>query len=313
MHSREGAGVPLRVLYRSYGGTNMKGRPEYFDKLRCLISLLRAAERVGAQITFVNNGPVPEHLVRVMRSAGEIVELPGLRMPKSFAAALRHATTAEWPDEELVWYSEDDYLYRPEAFERLVEVAAAMPSVDYFGLYAGTTAHQLEREPLPGDGAPRGWAQSAPVDVNGQAWVQVRNTTASFGARLGALRSDEGIFRLCALPHRNMFRDQDIWRVIQGYAPYTYRSLLRDAVGLRGETPRQRLRESVMAPFRVATNLRAHRRPARRRTLLAADPNLAAHLEMGYIAPGRDWAAVAAQTDEWARERGLTDDQAQIS
>lgn len=305
--------MPLRVLYRSYGGTNMKGRPEYFDKVRCLHSLLRAAERVGAQITFINNGPVPEHLVRLMRSAGEITELPGLRMPKSFQAALQQATASDWPDEEVVWYSEDDYLYRPEAFERLAEIAAAAPTVDYFGLYAGTPAHQLLREPLPSDGTPRGWAQSPPVDVDGQEWVQVRNTTASFGARLGALREDEGIFRLCALPHRNMFRDQDIWRVVQGYAPYTYRALLRDAVGLSGETSRQRMREAVMVPFRVATNLRAHRRPERRRTLLAADPNLVTHLEVGYIAPGRDWAAVAAETDEWARERGFMDGQAQVS
>jgi len=130
--------------------------------------------------------------------------------------------------------------------------------------------------------------------------------------RLGALREDQGIFRLCALPHRNMFRDQDICRVYQGYAPYTYRSLLRDAVGLSGKTPTQRLRESVMVPFRVATNLRAHRRPARRRTLLAADPNLVTHLEVGYIAPGRDWAALARETDKWGRERGLMDDAAQV-
>lgn len=304
--------MPLRVLYRSYGGTNMKGRPEYFDKVRCLLSLLRAAERVGAQITFVNNGPVPDHLVRLMRTAGEIVELPGLRMPKSFLAALQQATASDWPDETIVWYSEDDYLYRPEAFERLVALAAAAPAVDYFGLYAGTPAHQLLREPLPSDGSPRGWAQAAPVVVDDQAWVQVRNTTASFGARLGALRADERIFRLCSLPHRNMFRDQDIWRVTQGYSPYSYRALLRDAVGLSGGTARQRLRESVMVPFRVATNLRAHRRPDHRRTLLAADPNLVTHLEVGYIAPGRDWAAVAAETDEWARERGLTDDEAQV-
>jgi hypothetical protein len=37
---------------------------------------------------------------------------------------------------------------------------------------------------------------------------------------------------------------------------------------------------------------------------VAPDPNLATHLEVGYIAPGRDWAAVAAGTREWGREHG---------
>lgn len=305
--------MTLRIIYRSYGGTNMKSRPDYFNKVRCLHSLLRAAERVDAEITFLNNGPIPDEQVRLMRSAGTIAELPGLRARHSYLAALRHATESDWPDQEVLWYSEDDYLYRPEALERLMEAVEAAPSVDYFGLYAGTPSRQLEREPLPPDGTPRGWRQPPPIVVNGQEWIRVRNTTASIGIRLGALREDYDIHRLCTYPHRNMFRDQDICKVYQGYAPYTYRSLLRDVVGLAEGTPKERLRESFMVPFRVATNLRSHRRPRMRRTLLAADPNLATHLEVGYIAPGQDWPAVARDTDTWARGRGLLDDAASVN
>ena len=49
----------LRIIYRSYGGENMKDRPPYYGKTLALQSLLRAAEAVDADILFMNDGPHP--------------------------------------------------------------------------------------------------------------------------------------------------------------------------------------------------------------------------------------------------------------
>jgi hypothetical protein len=65
---------------------------------------------------------------------------------------------------------------------------------------------------------------------------------------------------------------------------------------------------------RSAVTAASHRPPARRRVLVGADPELARHMEVDGV-PARpastrtakvDWAAVAAESAAWGRERGIT-------
>lgn len=68
-----GGGAMLRVVLRSYGGENIKGRPAWYSKELAFASFARSARRaqavLGAQVsvTFVNDGPVAPHLERQMR------------------------------------------------------------------------------------------------------------------------------------------------------------------------------------------------------------------------------------------------------
>ena len=292
--------MALRLVYRSYGGDNKKNRPEYFDKRSCLLSFLHAVDQVAGEteIVFVNNGPIAEDRVRLMAAAGTIVDLPGVGVHASYASALDLALDGRWPDTDVVWFSEDDFLYRPEAFAALVDAAAALPQADYLGLY-GSSPDAPHTQPGPGLHRPRGWTDLPPWRVGDQEWIRFYSTTATFGAHIGALREDRGIFRWCTVPHRNMFRYHDTSLVCQGFEPHSYRRLGRDLVGGAPGTPREKLREAFMAPFLLATNLRSHRRPDRRRLLVGPRPNLATHVELGYMASGTDWAAVARGAREW--------------
>lgn len=290
------------VLFRSYGGENLKGRPAHFSKMACLVSTIQAAKVAGAELIFVNNGPIPEDRSRVMRSAGEIVTLPGVGVHESYLSALRLAVSGRWSPDQLVYVSEDDYLYKPESFQRLAEAARAVPEADYLSLYGSSPTNP---HPRP-DGIPhrpRGWQDPDPWFVNGQEWVRLYSTTATFGARVGKLEEDLSIFKFCTVPHRNMFRDHDTCVIYQGFEPYAYRDIARRAVGLAPGTPEQRLREVALASFYLASNLRSHRRATRRRLLIATEPNLATHVEVGFEAPGSDWAAIAAEALDWARSR----------
>jgi hypothetical protein len=139
--------------------------------------------------------------------------------------------------------------------------------------------------------------------VGERNWVRFYSTTATFGARVGILREDMGIFRWCTIPHRNMFRDHDTALVYQGFEPHSYRRLAHNLLGGAPGTPKERLREAFLAPFLLATNLRSHRRSDRRRLLVGTDPNLATHVELGYVATGSDWAEVARAAREWGGER----------
>jgi hypothetical protein len=291
--------VNLKIVYRSYGGENMKNRPPFYSKRLALQSALRAADAVSAEILFLNDGPMPEDRLDLMRGRGEIVTLPGVGMRRSYMAALRLPAQRAWPDDDLVWFSEDDYLYTPDAFVRLEAAARRLPA-DYFALYASTDRYPTDpaaEEPPP---IPRGWDTGAPMDVEHQQWVRVLSTASTFGVRVGALKADFSIFAQGLLPHKNMLRDHDTAVVYQGYEPHHWNVLANDLLGRSRGTLKQRARETALVPFKAALNIRSHRRTGFRRTLLAAEPNLATHLENDLMAPGRDWAAVAEETQAWA-------------
>lgn len=299
--------MALRVVYRSHGGENSKDRPDYYSKLLGLVSFLRAAEGMDLEIVYLNDGPIPDDRFRLMAETGETVELPHVGMRGSYRAALRCATSGRWSRDDVVWFSEDDYLYRPEALRCLERAAASIGEAEYFALYASTPARPAKRDDEPFAHRPAGWRLLPPWDVDGHAWVQIYSTTSSFGARIGPLTDDQGIFRFCMVPHRRMLRDHDTCLLLQGFEPYSYSELARDALGQAAGGVRERAREAALVPFRLATNLRAHRRPSRRRLLLAAEPNLATHMETGLISSGTSWPTVARETREWGVGRGLID------
>jgi hypothetical protein len=304
--------MALRVVYRSYGGENAKGRPSWYSKALALQSLVRAAENAGCEVVFLNNGPIPEHLVAVMRGAGEIVELPGVSMKASFHAALQLPHRRGWADDDVVYFCEDDYLHLPDSLVRL-RAATERVHADYYALYG---RHRLLDGEHAGEWAwpdplahgsriePRGWRPVGPLDLDGHSWIRFMGTTATFAGRVRAVREDLGLFRFAGVPHRRMFRDRDIALVFQGYRPYSWRRLAGYLLLLGEGRPVEKVRRAALVPFKTVMNLRAVlRRPGRRRLLLGAVPNLAAHLENGVLPLGQDWERIAAETTAWMAQR----------
>ncbi len=291
----------LHVLYRSYGGENAKGRPHFYDKRSSLVSLLRAASAApGVDVTFVNNGPIPADRLELMQaSGGRIVPVDVPKMRQSYRFALRFAMDSAWPDEDVVYLLEDDYLHTPGALATLDAAVRAMPEVSYFLTYGSTRTHPVDSVERHAASYPPRWRPGISTVVEGQRWVPGLSATSTYAVRLGALREDYSIILQSHLPYRHHYLDHATGLVWQGYEPYRWRDIAREAVGLAGQDARQRVRQIGEAPFKVAFNLRAHRRNDRRRHLYVSEPNLATHLESAYLAPGRDWAAVAAGTEEW--------------
>lgn len=295
--------MTLRIVYRSYGGDNEKDRPAYYGKPLALRSLLRAADAVDCEIVFLNDGPVSEAVLDLMRGRGEIVELPGLGLFGSLMTALRLPLERGWADDDVVYFCEDDYLHTADALVRL-KAATERLAADYFALYGTLPAERAAGHVSdPAHVEPRGWRPGEAL-VGDQEWVRVLGTTSTFGVRVAALRADLSIVRQAKIPHKNMYRDWDVSLAYQGFEPYAWGGLLRDLVLL---TPagslKDRVRTAVLAPFKMGMNLRSHRRARNRHVLMAASPNLATHLETEFLATGRDWERVARETREWAEAR----------
>lgn len=293
----------LRVIYRSYAGENRKPRPPYYSKRLALASFLRAFEVLGdaGRVVFVNDGWLDEDVLRVMRRAGEVVQADRGTVRSSYRTALSMPRKRRWR-EDIVWFAEDDYLYAPDALVRLLHAADAVPEADYFALHGSndhskllteckTAQGPVEIEPLrrPGGG----------VWLDGRFWQRIPNTTSTFGMRREALMQDERLLWLC--PWSGCAWDRTSCLAAQGYEPYPWRHIFADLVV--PSTPRdQRVQRAVVKiVMRVVVNLRSHRRPSRRRMLIAPDPNLVAHMEPPLPNAGA-WSALANHTTTWAAD-----------
>ncbi len=298
--------MTLRLVYRLYGGENFKGRPSFYSKATCLASFLRAAEVVQAQVTVLADGPIPDELRRMVDGRGRILDLPGgpLGMRASYVSALKLPRASDWPDDDLVYFSEDDYLHDDRAFVALQAAQLEIAGAEYFALYASTPQH-IAFPPGVDVTEPADFRRHADAQVQGHAWVNVPSTASTFGATVGALKADYGIFRQGMFPYRHRLLDHETCLVYQGRFPYSLKEI---AIGPAATRFRSGLPElaanCVQAPFRVAYDLRALTRRRHPHLLYAADPNLACHLETEFMSPGVDWAEHARAAVAWANEAG---------
>lgn len=297
----------LHVIYRSYGGENRKGRPDYYSKRLALASFIRAVEQCTApvEVIYLNDGPIPADLLALMRATGEVIARSRLGNKGSVRTALALPQQRGWPDDDLVWLAEDDYLYRPEALSVLAAAPAVFPSAHYFALYVSVTAH-----PPPGTEQPhfapipRQWRDSEPRLVAGHIWRRALSTTGTYGATVRALREDNRLLRAALWSGAGW--DHTMCLLYQGFQPFPWPAVLDKARAAEAPRPLSLFRRGrfvVIAAVRAALNIWQMLRRGSRHQLVAVEPALITHMEMGWIASGTDWPAVATETLAWAERR----------
>lgn len=298
--------VVLHAVYRSYGGDNNKSRPAWFSKQLAAGSFARAAQHAGIAPIWLNDGPLPSAWVGMQHRYGTV--LPVLDGPKgmrhSYVSALRLAIESDWPDEDVVYFCEDDYLHTPDALSVLAGAASEMPDVAYFALYASAPGFPAELEWPGGYRYPTDWKVAPPRTASGHQWVNVASTTSTFAARVGALRADYRMFRLCMFPFRRMFLDHETCLLYQGHRPYRGREFI---TGLTPVPPGllEAVKAVALTPTRFVINAASRRNADDPHHLYAVVPNLGCHMELGVMAPGRDWEALAHETAHWADAEGI--------
>lgn len=297
----------LRVIYRSYGGENMKNRPPYYSKLLSLLSFVRSLQQLGpgaAEVVFLNDGPIPADRLQVMQRCGEVLAYSKLGNIGSVQHGLALPAARSWPDDELVWFAEDDYLYLPHALADLVAAAAAFPDVAYFGLYAQVGSRLPNGGPMDTDiRLTRPWHGSEATMVNGRPWRSALSTTSTFGARVKVVAQDRAMMTVAM--RTGGAWDHTICLMYQGRRPYPIASMVRQL--LASDTRHGWLRRIAIFGVHSALDLYQVGRGlagGKPRRLVAADPALITHLETAYLAAGTDWQSAATSTQDWARSQG---------
>jgi hypothetical protein len=274
----------LHAVYRSTGKVNTKPRPTGFSKLRSLESFLAAweANPDRGELLFLNDGPVPEAELELMEASGRVVVRAASDAMGAYVAALKLALEQGWPDSDLAYFGEDDYLYRHRTFSALVAAAAALPRADHFAPYA-TIGHTMPNgEPLH-DGLRRPRLRGeALAEVDGVSWHHATSHTVSFAIRVGALRADRAL-HLLALRAGGAW-DHSMCIACQGRLPFTAREVLNPLPGA------PLARRAKVTVWRLAMSAIALRRRAGGAHVIAAPrPALASHMEVGLMATGSEW------------------------
>ncbi len=275
---------PLTAFYRVTPAGNRKPRPPWFSKRIALRSFLRSLELAGsgATVTYVADGGVPAELADLVRASGPVVDVVGGDAPRSFRRLLD--VTRDVDDDALVWFAEDDYLYRPSALTDLRAAADALPHAGYFGLYTpDNTAWHLDHASQPGRRLPEERS-----DVGGQAWRRTWDSTSTFGLRATDLHRDRALLTLCSATGGPW--DGTCVTTVQGVPSYPWRHLYAD---LYLRLSRASAGRVVSRPvLRGLSNLAA---TTRRATWMAPVTSLATHCEPDHLAPGTDWAGLARE------------------
>jgi hypothetical protein len=286
--------MKIHCVYRSVASENTAPRPDFYSKDVALASFLSAisvsADFVG-DVIFLNDGPgVPGHRLEQMERIGEVIQLPGLGNSGSYRSALTTVVTRDWPGDDVVYFSEDDYLYRRSALRGLHAAACSVRSAAYFTLYDYPGYHPitlLERD-VPDQRVQARYLRrhrQCRWEVNSIEWRAVRGTTMSFGARVEDLRRDLWIHFLgttSAIPNDGLIWDATHSLIGQGALPALFRFANR-----RDRVYRNARRGAIT--MKASWDSRT-----RRDLLIAPSPSLATHMHLPYLAPNVDWVAEAA-------------------
>ena len=279
----------LTIYYRVTPRSNRKGRPDWFSKELALRSMLVSLQDCGSpySIIYVADGGVPEDLAPLIEQTGEVVLISGGTAAKALRRLLDLLRQpAGSAGAGLLWLAEDDYLYRREAFARLMAACASIPDADYLNLYTpNNAAWHATHHSQP---ALRGPEEER--EVGGVRWHRVYDTNASFGVRPDVLAADTRLLQAASFSGAGW--DHTMMLLTSGLRPFSWRHVLSD-LHLR-PTPQAVARAGARPVIRSTLNLVHAARGSRAgRAWWAPVEDLSTHVEEGYLSPHWDAKAYA--------------------
>jgi hypothetical protein len=205
----------FHLIYRTYSGENLKGRPEWYSKAKCFQSLVvaaRACSSLKSLTVLCDSTDLPRGVSECLSALDPVQFAVQVRFFNGVgnSGSLRRAIemSRNFPAQDLVYLSEDDYLFRRDALALLVEVATQNRDIDYFSLYDHPDRYRRS------DDVARSYRRPI-VLSDGYFWRECESTCMSFAARAGTIRSDQLFLRAFLRIFPSIPHDRTMWRTLQ--------------------------------------------------------------------------------------------------
>ena len=260
----------------------------YADKFEMVsdttASLARALEAIPCRVVVILDGCPDEYRELMERQfAGlevEIVETPSIKNRPTFLRQMDILLNV--PDDEAVYFAEDDYLYRADAF-RIMLAALEREGVDFVTPLDHPDRYlRLLPEPEP----------TGSFDIESVRWHPVSSTCLTFLTTRRVLKEAEGFFR----SYGGVTSDAGIWLALTHAGLFTFRhtvlAVLRYALGLRKSF-------AEFVPLEAWRRLGGRIISSRKFLLYGPEPSLCAHLCTQSLPPN------AAEFVDDARKRDV--------
>lgn len=202
----------LHIIYRYCNKENNKPRPVFYSKEICLKSLIVALEGLSDfTFSFIGDGVINERLQILVNTFAKIEILPEVGNTTSFLYAL--SKVWQIPDDDIVYFVEDDYLHLPEALVKLLDCFGSV-NADYVTLYDHPVRYikndQVADLPL---------YNHAIFTSHLHHWWNVESTCMTFAAKSATIKADFAIFQQHTDNHLTP-NDREIFRHLQGLGLY---------------------------------------------------------------------------------------------
>ena len=267
----------LAVCWRVYPGVSKS--PAWFsdDKFRLaqlsFLSFLRSAEGLRIKYFILLDGcPVSfESIFTEQVSAGDIELIRTEKAGNQATFRMQRDILLKQQDAELVYFAEDDYLYRPGVFHQLVRFMQHNPDADFVTPYDHEDyySHPIHAKP----GLQKEWG--------GVKWKSVVATCLTFLTRRAVLQQVQPVLETYSRGNT----DGSMWILL------TRTFSIGDAFRFyfRNKTCFFMLKKAMKYSFKTFRNGKQY-------FLWCPVPAVGTHLESAFLAPGVNWEQVKDET-----------------
>jgi hypothetical protein len=177
----------MQIIYRISDSGYNKVKPDYINNENCLLNALDtfSTEKYDWLIIADNVSETTKQMIEKYTLNIKYVSVG--HGAGTFNLALDEALTL--PDEEIVYFLENDYLHKPNADKILLE--GFNTGYDYVALYDHPDKYVNGANPLVEDGG----EVTRVVLTNSCHWKLTNSTTMTFASKVKTLREDESILR----------------------------------------------------------------------------------------------------------------------
>jgi hypothetical protein len=208
-------------------------------------------------------------------AAHELVLVPLQSAGNQGSFAKQVEILAGQEDSNVVYFAEDDYVYLPDQFHRMIDFLLQRESVDFVSPYDHLDCYTMDLHRQPK------WLQVH----GGRHWRTAASTCLTFLTRRETLRATQAVFR----NYKRRSFDCSLWLSLtkqRVFNPFFFaRHLVRDTLFCKIV-----LRSWLYFWWQIVFG--------KRRTLWVPIPGIATHLDRNALSPNVDWVALMSEGAE---------------